>query len=158
MNGSPGNGNGSGGGGGGSNSTATGVVGHQPGGLERDPALRRDDPRGTGPQLRPRGVITSLSWFPDGSAFVYGLTSVDGCDLYRRTVATGKEKRLTGNPNDLPKAVSLPRLGKARAADGLSVPYWEYVPPARSGGPCCGSTGVRRARPDPSSPPRSRSL
>lgn len=77
----------------------------------------------------PRGVITSLSWYPDGTAFVYALTSVDGVDLYRRTVATGKEKRLTGTPGALPRPTSLPRLAKVRATDGLSIPYWEYVPP-----------------------------
>jgi dipeptidyl aminopeptidase/acylaminoacyl peptidase len=76
----------------------------------------------------PRGVITSLSWYPDGTAFVYALSTVDGVDLYRRTVATGKEKRLTGTPGAVPAALSLPRLGKVRTGDGVSVPYWEYVP------------------------------
>ncbi len=76
----------------------------------------------------PRGVITSLSWFPDGSAFVYALSSGDGVDLYRRTIATGKEKRLTGGTGPLPRPVSLPKLGRVRASDGLSIPYWEHVP------------------------------
>jgi dipeptidyl aminopeptidase/acylaminoacyl peptidase len=76
----------------------------------------------------PRGVIESLSWFPDGSAFVYTLSSGDGIDLYRRTVATGKEKRLTGNPGALPTGLALPRLGRVTASDGLAIPYWEYTP------------------------------
>jgi dipeptidyl aminopeptidase/acylaminoacyl peptidase len=76
----------------------------------------------------PKGVITSLSWFPDASAFVYALSTVDGVDLYRRTVATGKEKRLTGVAGAVPGAVALPRLGRVTASDGVAVPYWEYLP------------------------------
>jgi dipeptidyl aminopeptidase/acylaminoacyl peptidase len=95
-----------------------------------DPTTREDRIVNSGP----RGVISSLSWYPDGAAFAYDVSSVAGVDLYRRTVATGKERRLTGSAGAVPATTPLPRLGRATASDGVAVPYWEYQPepgPAR---------------------------
>lgn len=80
----------------------------------------------------PKGVIGSISWLPDGSAFVYDLSSVEGVDLFRRTIATGKEKRLTGGPSSVPRPIPPPKIARMRASDGVSIPYWEYPPASPS--------------------------
>ncbi|MCI4340671.1 MAG: alpha/beta fold hydrolase, partial [Thermoplasmata archaeon] len=89
-----------------------------------DPATREDRLLNSGP----RGVVGQISWLPDGTAFAYDLSSVEGVDVFRRSVATGKERRLTGAPGQVPSPISPPRLARFRAEDGLTVPYWEYVP------------------------------
>ena len=89
-----------------------------------DPTTREDRLVNSGP----RGVISQVSWLPDGSALIYDVSSVEGVDIYRRSVETGKERRLTGAPERVPAPIAPPRLAKFRAEDGLSVPYWEYVP------------------------------
>lgn len=76
----------------------------------------------------PKGVVGAISWLPDGSGFVYDVSSGEGVDLYRRTVATGKEKRLTGGDVVRPGIPRPPRLARLRSSDGLSIPYWEYAP------------------------------
>jgi dipeptidyl aminopeptidase/acylaminoacyl peptidase len=75
----------------------------------------------------PRGVIESVRWFPDGSAFVYALSSIDGADLYLRTIATGKEKRLTHPPEPPSMHLPAPKLGQLRTSDRFVVPFWEYA-------------------------------
>ncbi len=75
----------------------------------------------------PRGVVESVSWYPDGSAFAYDVSSVDGQHIYRRDVATGKEKRLAG-PATTPSVVAPPVGHQFRASDRVAIPYWEYVP------------------------------
>jgi len=89
-----------------------------------DPTTREDRLVNSGP----RGVVGTISWVPDGSAFVYELSSVEGVDLYRRSVETGKERRLTGASDRVPFPIPPPRLSRFRAEDGLSVPFWEYTP------------------------------
>ncbi len=89
-----------------------------------DPATREDRLVNSGP----RGVVGQVSWLPDGSAFAYDLSSVEGVDVYRRVVATGKERRLTGAPGRVPVPIAPPRLARIRAEDGLAIPYWEYIP------------------------------
>lgn len=80
----------------------------------------------------PKGVVESASWYPDGSAFAYGVSSVDGFHVYRRDLATGKEKRLAGPPRT-PATIGVPYLRQFAAVDRVTVPYWEYAPsgPAR---------------------------
>ena len=90
-----------------------------------DPKTREDRLLNSGP----RGVISRISWLPDGSAFVYDLSSVEGVEVYRRTIATGKERRLTGAPGALPQPTPPPKLSRFRTSDGLAVPYWEYARP-----------------------------
>lgn len=94
-----------------------------------DPATREDRPLTSGP----RGVVSRISFAPDGEAFVYDLSSVEGMEVYRRTLATGKEKRLTGAPRTDPRPISPPKLGRITASDRIVIPYWEYPPagPAR---------------------------
>jgi dipeptidyl aminopeptidase/acylaminoacyl peptidase len=89
-----------------------------------DPTTREDRVMTSGP----KGVIGRIAWFPDSSGFVYDLSSVEGVDIYRRIVATGKERRLTGRPTATPTPTPPPRLGRLRCEDGLVVPYWEYAP------------------------------
>lgn len=89
-----------------------------------DPATREDRLFNSGP----KGVVSRISWYPDGSAFAYDLSSVEGVEVYRRTIATGKERRLTGSPTARPSPVPPPRLAKLRASDGVAIPYWEYAP------------------------------
>lgn len=80
----------------------------------------------------PRGVIDGLAWFPDGSRVVYALsTPGEGQEVYVRNVETGKEKRFTRSPVPPPSRTPDPKLVTVRATDGLSVPYWEYVPAGR---------------------------
>ncbi|MCI4350205.1 MAG: prolyl oligopeptidase family serine peptidase [Thermoplasmata archaeon] len=76
----------------------------------------------------PRGVIEGLDWAPDGSSFVYSVSSVEGQDLYVRQIETGKERRLTRPADPLPAQVNPPKLGSVRVTDGVRVPYWVYAP------------------------------
>ncbi|MCI4319364.1 MAG: S9 family peptidase [Thermoplasmata archaeon] len=76
----------------------------------------------------PRGVIDSLDWAPDSSAFAYSLGTPDGNDLYLRFVETGKERRLTRPPDPVPSVVNPPKLGSVKVPDGVRVPYWVYAP------------------------------
>ncbi len=78
----------------------------------------------------PRGVVESVSWYPDGSAFAYDVSSVDGQHVYRRDVVTGKEKRLAG-PRATPTAIAAPLVRQFTSSDRLAIPYWEYVPTAK---------------------------
>lgn len=75
----------------------------------------------------PRGVVAQVSWYPDGSAFAYDTNSVDGLQVYRRDLATGKERRLAG-PVTLPASIPRPSARALRARDGVNVPYWEFAP------------------------------
>lgn len=88
-----------------------------------DPATGEDRVFNSGP----RGVIASLSWYPDGSAFAYDVSSVDGAAVYRRDVVTGKEKRLAGVAAT-PTATPAPALRSYLASDRIRIPYWEYIP------------------------------
>ncbi|MCI4360691.1 MAG: alpha/beta fold hydrolase, partial [Thermoplasmata archaeon] len=90
-----------------------------------DPETREDRLINNGP----RGVVGQIAWLPDGSAFLYDLSSVEGVDVYRRSVETGKERRLTGAADRVPVPIPPPKLGRMKAEDGLGVPYWEYLPP-----------------------------
>ena len=89
-----------------------------------DPSTRDDRLLNSGP----RGVIGRLAWVPDASAVIYDLSNVEGVDLWRRSIATGKERRLTGRAGALPSGVAPPRLAKFRASDRVEVAYWEYEP------------------------------
>lgn len=89
-----------------------------------DPATGEDRVFNSGP----RGVVESVSWYPDGSGYAYGVSSVEGLHVYRRDVQTGKEKRLAG-PVSTPAVVAPPVLRQFTAVDRVAIPYWEYVPP-----------------------------
>lgn len=75
----------------------------------------------------PRGVIETLSWYPDGSAFAFDVSSVDGFHVYRRDLASGKEKRLAG-PKGTPVSIPPPTHRQFSASDRVTIPYWEYAP------------------------------
>lgn len=89
-----------------------------------DPRTREDRVLPSGP----RGVVGRIAWYPDGSAFAYDVSSVEGVEVYRKVVETGKERRLTGRAEGRPAPIPPPRLGRARASDGVSLPFWEYRP------------------------------
>jgi dipeptidyl aminopeptidase/acylaminoacyl peptidase len=91
-----------------------------------DPASGEERPLRSGP----RGVIRSVAWCPDGAGYAFALSHAEGQDIFYRNVETGKERRLTRARLPLPGRPVEPRLGRCRASDGLSVPYWEYVPGA----------------------------
>jgi dipeptidyl aminopeptidase/acylaminoacyl peptidase len=94
-----------------------------------DPSTGEDRTFSSGP----KGVVESVSWYPDGSAFAYGVSCVDGFLVYRRDVPTGKEKRLAG-PATTPSPVGLPALRQFAAVDRVTIPYWEYSPVGPSRG------------------------
>ncbi|MCI4333501.1 MAG: alpha/beta fold hydrolase [Thermoplasmata archaeon] len=95
-----------------------------------DPVTAEDRPLPTSP----RGVVANVSWFPDGTAFAHDLSSVEGVEVYRRSVETGKPRRLTSSPHPVPSVIAEPKLGTAVAVDRVAVPYWEYEPTARAKG------------------------
>ena len=76
----------------------------------------------------PRGVVAAVRWYPDGSAFAYDISSVDGACVFRRDVTTGKEKRLAGI-GATPTATPAPALRSFLASDRVRIPYWEFAPP-----------------------------
>ncbi|MCI4336405.1 MAG: alpha/beta fold hydrolase [Thermoplasmata archaeon] len=94
-----------------------------------DPATGEDRVFNSGP----KGVIASASWYPDGSAFAYEVSSVDGAGIYRRDIATGKEKRLAGITST-PAATPAPYLRSFPASDRVRIPYWELAPAGPSRG------------------------
>lgn len=75
----------------------------------------------------PRGVVAAVRWYPDGSAFAYDVSSVDGACVFRRDVTTGKEKRLAGITST-PAATPAPALRSFLASDRVKIPYWEFAP------------------------------
>lgn len=81
----------------------------------------------------PRGVVGAVRWFPDGSAFAYDVSSVDGASVFRRDVTTGKEKRLAGI-TAVPAATPAPALRAFAASDRVKIPYWEFAPRSASRG------------------------
>jgi dipeptidyl aminopeptidase/acylaminoacyl peptidase len=76
----------------------------------------------------PRGVVEALRWLPDSSGFVYSISSTEGVEIFRRTVATGKERRVAGPTPLVPVHRPSPRLGSFVASDGVTIPYWEHAP------------------------------
>jgi dipeptidyl aminopeptidase/acylaminoacyl peptidase len=89
-----------------------------------DPTTAEDRPLPTSP----RGVVMTAAWFPDGTAFAHDLSSVEGVEVYRRSVETGKPRRLTTSAFPVPAPVGEPKLGTVTAVDRVVVPYWEYEP------------------------------
>jgi dipeptidyl aminopeptidase/acylaminoacyl peptidase len=89
-----------------------------------EPASGEDRPMPTSP----KGVIERACWVPDGSAIVHDLSSVEGTEVYRRMVETGKPRRITTSPRPVPARVDEPKLGSFSASDRVVVPYWEYAP------------------------------
>jgi dipeptidyl aminopeptidase/acylaminoacyl peptidase len=81
----------------------------------------------------PKGVVTKVAWAPDGTAFAHDLSSVNGVEVYRRSIETGKPRRLTTSAHPPPTLLNPPKLGKFGASDRVTVPYWEFEPtgPAR---------------------------
>jgi dipeptidyl aminopeptidase/acylaminoacyl peptidase len=82
----------------------------------------------------PRGVVGALEWLPEGSRFVYAISSdSDGEDLYLRDITTGKERPLFRPPLRLPGVGPLPREIRVPLEGGLEVPVMVYEPrgPAR---------------------------
>jgi pimeloyl-ACP methyl ester carboxylesterase len=76
----------------------------------------------------PRGVVGSIRWLPDSSGFVYDMSSHEGIEIFRRLLATGKERRLAASSRPVPLHLPAPRLASFAASDGVTIPYWEYVP------------------------------
>ncbi|MCI4362217.1 MAG: alpha/beta fold hydrolase, partial [Thermoplasmata archaeon] len=76
----------------------------------------------------PHGVVTKAGWVPDGSAIVHDLSSVEGVEVYRRFVESGKPRRLTTSARPVPAHVRDPKLERAIAVDRVVVPYWQYEP------------------------------
>ncbi len=89
-----------------------------------DLATGEDRPLRSGP----KGVISSLSWCPDGVGFAYTLSHSEGTEVFYRSVETGKERRLTRSPTPLPTRPVGATLHSFRASDGLTIPYWELLP------------------------------
>jgi alpha-beta hydrolase superfamily lysophospholipase len=89
-----------------------------------DPVTAEDRPLPTSP----RGVVSTIAWFPDGTAFAHDLSSVEGIDVYRRSIETGKPRRLTTSPHPVPKILTEPKLASSVSVDRIVVPYWVYEP------------------------------
>jgi dipeptidyl aminopeptidase/acylaminoacyl peptidase len=89
-----------------------------------EPSTGTDRPLPTSPH----GVVSHVSWAPDGTAFAHDLSSVDGIEVYRRSIETGKPRRLTTSARPVPVRISPPKLGTCPASDRVAVPYWEYEP------------------------------
>ncbi len=81
--------------------------------------------------LRPRGVIEAVSWAPDGTALAYDLSWPNGHEVFWRSLDARTSVRLTRSAHAPPRVVPKPKLGAARSADGLRLPYWEHTPPRR---------------------------
>ncbi len=80
----------------------------------------------------PRGVVTELQWFPDGSSFAFAISSAtDGHEIYLRSVESGKERRLMGTSREPPSRILPPKRGEMKASDGTTIPWWEYRPVGR---------------------------
>ena len=92
-----------------------------------DPSTGEDRPLSSGP----RGVIGSLSVSPDGSGLVYDVSTAEGEDIYFRSLETGKERRLTRPARPPPGRAVDPKPGSVRSSDGLTLPYFEYLPADR---------------------------
>ncbi|MCI4355560.1 MAG: alpha/beta fold hydrolase [Thermoplasmata archaeon] len=88
------------------------------------PATGEDRPLPTSP----KGVVAKARWTPDGSAIVHDLSSVEGVEVYRRFVESGKPRRLTNSPRPVPVHVRDPKLERAVAVDRVVLPYWQYEP------------------------------
>ncbi|HKV90067.1 MAG TPA: S9 family peptidase [Thermoplasmata archaeon] len=98
----------------------------------------------------PRGVVGHVDWVPDGTAFVHDLSSVEGVEIYRRSVETGKPRRLTQSARPVPLRTPDPRLGACVTSDRVVVPYWEYAPP----GPALGTIVHVHGGPETEARPR----
>ncbi|HTT34644.1 MAG TPA: alpha/beta fold hydrolase [Thermoplasmata archaeon] len=75
----------------------------------------------------PRGVVSSIDWAPDGSAFAFAVGSIDGTQIFRRDIATGKERRLAG-PSAVPVPLPPPVARELLARDRVRIPYLELEP------------------------------
>lgn len=78
--------------------------------------------------LRPRGAVTDLSWRPDGSGFAFDVSWPNGHEIFLSELPGGRTGPLTRSPTSPPTSVSSPNLHRSRSADGLELPYWEYLP------------------------------
>ncbi len=52
----------------------------------------------------------------------------EGVEVYRRSIETGKPRRLTTSTFPVPARVGEPKLGTAHAVDRVVLPYWEFEP------------------------------
>ncbi len=77
--------------------------------------------------LRPRGVVRAISWQPDGAGFAFDLSWTGGHEIFVHDLKARRTRRLTRSPSRPPGGVAGPRLRAVKSADGLRLPYWEYV-------------------------------
>ena len=82
---------------------------------------------------RPRGGWTEeLAWRPDGAGFAFDLSSPSGRDIFSWNLRDDQVSRLTHSPAPPPAKLSEPRLSSTKSSDGLTIPYWEYIPARRA--------------------------
>ena len=96
----------------------------------RDLADGRDVPL---PDM-PTGVISSLSWAPDGRRLAFTLSTFDAnADLWLLDVDAPVVRRLTNSPQAglVPESFVAPELVRYRSFDGLEVPAFLYLPQGR---------------------------
>jgi dipeptidyl aminopeptidase/acylaminoacyl peptidase len=78
------------------------------------------------------GTVDSLAWTPDGASLLLSVSSPSvGQEIYRWDPDTNRGRAITRSPVPLPAIVPSPQLGKFRASDGLSIPFWEILPAQR---------------------------
>jgi Tol biopolymer transport system component/pimeloyl-ACP methyl ester carboxylesterase len=83
--------------------------------------------------VRPRGGWTEeLVWQPDGAGFAFDSSWPSGREIFHWSSRDDRVSRLTHSPSPPPAKLSEPRLGSARSSDGLTIPYWDYVPARRA--------------------------
>jgi dipeptidyl aminopeptidase/acylaminoacyl peptidase len=77
------------------------------------------------------GVIDSMAWSPDGRELFYDLSSAEvGMEIRAVDPRSGVSRAVTSGPLPRPGPAHSPELGAFRAADGLSIDFWEYAPKA----------------------------
>ena len=79
------------------------------------------------------GTVGGLAWTPDGTGLLVELSSpTGGAEVHLYDVRTGGTHPVTRSPVPLPGPPATPALFRFAASDGLAVPYWEFVPDART--------------------------
>ncbi|MGC2290123.1 MAG: S9 family peptidase [Thermoplasmata archaeon] len=95
--------------------------------------LDRDGSKDRKIATRPLGGWTEeIAWRPDGTGFAFDLSSPSGRDIFYWNHRDGRVHRVTHSPVPPPAKLSRPRLGSAKASDGLTIPYWEFKPARRA--------------------------
>jgi dipeptidyl aminopeptidase/acylaminoacyl peptidase len=75
------------------------------------------------------GVVDQISWVPLQHRFVYSLSSPQmGQEILLHDLEERISRPLTRSPSPLPGRSAEPRLQQFRAVDGLTIPFWEYLP------------------------------